>query len=53
MTDTEGRPLVSARRFDVLRHKAVWAVYKIPASQSSISRTSDFGYLNPHQVNSR
>jgi hypothetical protein len=39
--------LVPARYYDVFRHKPVWAVYKIPDSHSSVSRTSDFGDLDP------
>jgi hypothetical protein len=44
MTDPEGHPLVSARQInDPLRHKPVWAVYKIRRDGTAAeSRHSDF-----------
>jgi hypothetical protein len=46
MTDPDGRPLVSCRIHDPLRHKPVWAVYKIQSdSTSAEARNSDFVVL--------
>jgi hypothetical protein len=46
IADPDGRPLGTCRINDPLRHKPVWAVYKIrPGSRSAESRNSDFVVL--------
>ena len=43
MIDPEGRPLISARGYDPLQHRLVWAVYKFQLGYSSAeARVSDF-----------
>jgi hypothetical protein len=42
-SDPQGRPLVPARRYDVFRHRDVWAVYRFPpACRFAEARCSEF-----------